>query len=269
MANGSAIINTSPLGLPLQTEDRAYAFCIGTQILQTPTQSPRDGKLSFKIEPNLLDVAVSGDTIGTSAIGLATAANISSISSWSSAVELSDNGAGYGIYAVSFAESSSDNKKVNVCCAGATVASVQKNKQSTSTDIGFDTFTISGHGYALGDAVVIYSGSPPTPLQSNTTYYVIPSGENKIKLAASRAAAVAENGIDFTVSGGPVFLKSDDLFELRRNGGNNQVELYRNDVAVFAFSSTPNALRPFFWTREASNSATIPLFKEIKVSGAS
>lgn len=269
MANGSSIINTSPSGLPLQTEDRAYAFCIGTQIFQTPEQAPRDGRFSFKLEPNLLDATVSGDNVGTSALGLATAANISSIASWSGAAELQDNGSNYGIYAVSFAENSSNNGRVNICCAGSTVGHVQKNKQSTSTDIGFDTLTISGHGYSTGDAVVIYSGSPPTPLQSGTTYYAIPSGLDKIKLAVSRAAAVIGSGIDLTVSGGPVFLKSDDLFELRRDGISGDVSLFRNDVAVFAFSSTTETLRPFFWTREASNSATIPLFKEIKVSGAS
>ena len=269
MANGSSIINTSPSGLPLETEDRAYAFCIGTQIFQTPEQDPRDGRFSFKIEPSLFDATVLGDAVGTSALGLATAANISSIGNWSSAAEIRDNGSGYGVFSVSFAENSSNNGRVNVCCAGSTVGYVQKNQQSTSTDIGFDTLTISGHGYSTGDAVVIYSGSPPTPLQSGTTYYTIPSGVDKIKLAVSRAAAVAGSGIDLVVSGGPVFLKSDDTFELRRNGISGQVSLLRNEAAIYAFSSTLETLRPFFWTREASNSATIPLFKEIKVSGAS
>lgn len=269
MANGSSIINTSPSGLPLETEDRAYAFCIGTQIFQTPEQDPREGRFSFKIEPSLFDATVSGDAVGASALGLATAANISSIGSWSSAAQIRDNGSTYGVFAVSFAENSSNNGRVNVCCAGSTVGYVQKNKQSTSTDIGFDTLTISGHGYSIGDAVVIYSGSPPAPLQSGTTYYIIPSGADKIKLAVSRAAAVAGSGINLTVSGGPVFLKSNDVFELRRNGTSGQVSLLRNDSAVYVFSSTLETLRPFFWTREASNSATIPLFKEIKVSGAS
>ena len=270
MANGSSIINTSPSGLPLQTEDRAYAFCIGTQILQSPEQDPREGRLSFKIEPNLCDATVSGDAVGASAIGLATADNISSIASWSSASQIRDNGSSFGIYAVSFAENSSNNGRVNVCCAGSTIGFVQKNKQSTSTDIGFDTLTISGHGYSTGDAVVIYSGSPPTPLQSGATYYVVPSGADKIKLAVSRAAAAAGSGINLTVSGGPVFLKSDDIFELRRAGDDlGQISLFRNDSVVYVFSATRETLRPFFWTREASNSATIPLFKEIKVSGAS
>lgn len=269
MANGSSIINTSPSGLPLDTEDRAYAFCIGTQIFQNPAQDPRDGRLSFKLEPELFDAIVSGDAAGSTAIGFATAANISSIASWSSASEIRDNGSNFGIYAISFAENSANNGRVNVCCAGSTIGYVQKNKQSTSTDIGFDTLTISGHGYSTGDAVVIYSGSAPTPLQSGTTYYVIPSGADKIKLAASRANAVAGSGIDLTVSGGPVFLKSDDIFALQRDGISGQVSLLRNDSTIYVFSSNSLTLRPFFWTREASNSATIPLFKEIKVSGAS
>jgi hypothetical protein len=269
MANGSSIINTSPSGLPVELEDRAYAFCIGTQILQNPSQDPRNGKLSFKIEPEMFDVVVSGDAVGTTAIGVATSANISNVSTWSAANEIRDNGANYGIYSVSFAESSSSNKKVNVCCAGSTVASVVKNTVSSSTDIAFDTLTISGHGYATGDAVIVYSGSAPTPLQSGTTYYAIPSGSDKIKLASSRANAIAGSGIDITVSGGPVYLKSDDVFELRRDGLTGGVDLYRNDASVHVFSGTTATLRPFFWTRESSNSATIPVFKEIKVSGAS
>jgi len=269
MANGSSIINTSPSGLPVELEDRAYAFCIGTQIFQNPSQSPRNGRFSFKIEPQLFDVKVSGDAVGTTAIGLATSANISAVSTWSAANEIRDNGANYGIYSVSFAENNSDNKKINVCCAGSTVAFVAKNTVSSSTDIAFDTLTVSGHGYTTGDAVVIYSGSTPTPLQSGTTYYVIPSGADKIKLASSRANAIAGSGIDITVSGGPVYLKSDDVFELRRDGLTGAVNFYRNDAVVHVFSGTTATLRPFFWTRESSNSATIPVFKAIKVSGAS
>lgn len=269
MANGSSIINTSPSGLPVELEDRAYAFCIGTQIFQNPAQDPRDAKFSFKIEPELFDVVVSGDAVGTTAIGFATSANISTVSTWAASTEIQDNGAAYGIYPISFAESSTSGRKVNVCCAGSTVASVVKNTVSSSTDIAFDTFTVSGHGYATGDAVIIYSGSTPTPLQIGITYYVIPSGTNKIKLASTRSNALAGSGIDITVSGGPVYLKSDDLFELRRDGLSGGVSLYRNDVAVHVFSGTTATLRPFFWTRESSNSATIPVFKEITVSGAS
>lgn len=269
MANGSSIINTSPSGLPVELEDRAYAFCIGTQIFQNPLQEPRNGRFSFKIEPEMFDVTISGNAVGTTAIGLATSTNISTISTWAAASEIQDNGANYGIYSVSFAESTSNNKKVNVCCAGSTITSVVKNTVSSSTDVAFDTLTISGHGYAVGDAVVIYSGSTPTPLQSGTTYYVIPSGVDKIKLASSRPNAIAGSGIDITVSGGPVYLKSDDVFELRRDGLSGGVDLYRNDAAVHVFSGTTATLRPFFWTRESSNSATIPVFKEIKVSGAS
>lgn len=269
MANGSSIINTSPSGLPVEQEDRAYAFCIGTQIFQNPSQQPRNGRFSFKIEPALFDVSVSGNAVGTTAIGLATSANISTVSTWTSANEIRDNGASYGIYAISFAESTSNGQKVNVCCAGSTITSVVKNTVSSSTDIGFDTLTISGHGYAVGDAVVIHSGSAPTPLQSGVTYYVIPSGADKIQLASTRANALASSGIDITVSGGPVYLKSDDVFELRRDGLTGGVDLYRNNALLQTFSGTTATLRPFFWTRESSNSATIPVFKEIKVSGAS
>ena len=270
MANGSSIINTSASGLPNELEDRAYAFCLGTQILQNPEHDPRNGSLSFKVSPELLDVAVSGDAVGTTAIGLATAANISNVASWASANEIQDNGSTYGVYAISFAETSTSSTQVNVCAAGQTRATVMKQRQSTSTDIGFDTFTISGHGYGLGDAVVIASGSAPAPLQSGSTYYVIPSGVDKIQLAASRADAIAGSGINITVSGGPVFLESDDVFAVKRDGLSGAVTLSRNDAIIYTFPSTSlTTLRPFFWTRESSNSVTIPVFKAIKVSGAS
>jgi len=270
MANGSSIINTSASGLPNELEDRAYAFCLGTQILQNPTHDPRNGSLSFKVNAGLLDVAVSGDTVGTTAIGLATAANISNVASWSSANEIRDNGNAYGVYAISFSETSTNNTQINVYAAGETRAVVMKARQSTSTDIGFDTLTISGHGYGLGDAVVIASGSAPTPLQNGATYYVMPSDADKIKLASSRANAIAGSGIDITVSGGPVFLESDDVFAVKRDGLSGTVTLNRNDAIIYTFPSTSlTTLRPFFWTRESSNSATMPIFKAIKVSGAS
>ncbi len=269
-AAGSSITNLSASGLPDQLENRAYAFCLGTQILQNPTAEPRDGRFSFKVSPNMLDVPVSGDTVGTTAIGLATSTNISNIATWASNAEISDNGGSYGVYAVSFAESSTNGSVVNVCIAGATRATVAKSRVASGVNIGTDTFQCTSHGYSTGDAVVIYSGSTPTPLQQNVTYYVISSGTNAIALASSRANAVAGSGIDITVSGGPVYLQSADVFELRRTGLTGQVVAYRNDQILHTFASgTTATLRPFFWTRESSNSATIPVFKEIKVSGAS
>lgn len=269
MADGSSIINVASSGLPNETQDYAYAFCIGTQIFQNPDQDPRNGSLSFKVDPELFDVGISGDTVGTTAIGLATADNISSISSWSSTEEISDDGQSYGVYCVSFAENNLVSNKINICCAGSTIGFIQKNRQSTSTDIGFDTLTISGHGYSNGDAVVIYSGSPPSPLQLNTKYYVTTSGEDKIRLASSHNQSLIGDVIDITISGGPVYLRSDDLIAIRRNGISEDVGVYRNNVEIYAIGSNGQTLRPFFWTRESSNSATIPVFKEIKVSGAS
>ena len=121
MANGSSIINTSPSGLPVELEDRAYSFCIGTQIFQNPSQEPRNAVFSFKVDPQMLDAIVENDVVGSTAIGLATADNISTVSTWQSAAEIRDNGVGFGIYPVSFAENSMDGTKVNVCCAGNTI----------------------------------------------------------------------------------------------------------------------------------------------------
>ena len=70
MAVGSSIVNLTASGLPTETEDRAYSFCLGTQILQNPSQTPRTGTFSFKVNPNQFDVSVTGDAVGTTAIGL-------------------------------------------------------------------------------------------------------------------------------------------------------------------------------------------------------
>jgi hypothetical protein len=270
MAIGSDIINLSASGLPNELEDRAFAFCIGTQLLQSPSADPRNGRISFKVEPSLLDVSVSGDTVGTTAIGLATSDNISTLAIWTSSGEISDNGLTYGAYAVSFAERSTNGSLVNVCAAGETRATVAKDRIGSGVSIAFDTIQSTSHGYSLGDAVVIYSGFMPVPLATGVTYYVIPSGANAFQLASSYAAAIAGSGIDITVSGGPIFLKSDDTWELRRNGLSGSVSLHRNNNLVYTFpSGTTQSLRPFFWSRESSNSATLPVFKQIKVSGAS
>lgn len=270
MAVGSEIINVTDEGLPDQLFDRAYSFCIGTQLLQTPSFDPREGRLSFKVTPDLFRVGVIGNTAPTAAIGLATSDNISTLSAWTSTSELADDGRGFGIYALGFAENASNGTLVNVVTAGESIASVAKDRVGSGVSIGFDTFQSTSHGYGLGDAVVIYSGSTPAPLQSGVTYYVIPSGINAFKLAVSYDAAVAGSGVDIAVSGGPIYLRSDDVWELRRNGLSGQVDVYRNDNVIYTYSGTTlKSLRPFFWNRERSTSATIPVFKEIKVSGAS
>lgn len=270
MAVGSDILNLTGEGLPDQLVDRAYAFCIGTQLLQTPSFDPRDGKLQFKVTPNLLRVGVAGNTAPTTAIGLATRANISSLSAWQSSGEVSDDGLQYGVYSVGFAENANNGTLVNVTAAGESIGSIAKDRVASGVSIAFDTFQCSGHGYNTGDAVVIYSGNTPAPLQSGVTYYVIPSGANEFRLALRRVDAVAGSGIDITVSGGPIYLRSNDVWELRRNGLSGVITVYRNDNLAYTYSGTTlESLRPFFWTREKSASATIPVFKEIKVSGAS
>lgn len=270
MANGSDIVNLSASGLPSELEDRAYAFCVGTQLLQTPSAAPRNGSLSFKVSPDLLDVGVSGNTVGTTAIGLCTADNVSTLSVWSSQGEIADNGGTYGVFPLSFAENINNGSLVNVTTAGTSIASVAKSRIGSGVSVGFDTFQCTSHGYSAGDAVVVASGFLPVPLASGTTYYVIPSGADAFQLAASRADAIAGSGIDITVSGGPLRFESDDVWELRRNGLSGQVTVGRNGATVYTYATTTQAsLRPFFWTRESSNSATLPVFKQIKVSGAS
>ena len=270
MAIGSDIVNLTAEGLPDDLSDRAYAFCIGTQLLQTPSFDPRNGYVEFKVRPNAFRAPLSGNTFATTAVGLATSTNISQLSSWRSAQEIADNGSAYGVYAVGFAENISNGSLVNVTTAGVSIGSVAKERIGSGVSIAFDTFQSTSHGYGLGDAVVIYSGSAPTPLQLNTKYFVIPSGANAFLLAGSYAAATAGSGIDITVSGGPAYLRSDDEWKIQRNGLTGQVQVKRNDNVIHTFATTTLAsLRPFFWTRERTVSATIPVFKEIKVSGAS
>lgn len=272
-AVGSSIVNLSASGLPVELADQAYSFCLGTQILQNPSFSPRNGKLSFKISPNLFDVPVSGNTVGTTAIGLATSDNISRVSAWTSAQEIRDNGISYGVYAVSVAEDISNGSKVNIAAAGQSIASVCKSRIASGVSLVNNTFTSTSHGYALGDAVAITSGAPPVPLVTGTTYYVIPSGADQLLLAPTRAAALSgvSGAIDLLAStGGEIRLESDDVFEIDRTGLTGAVRVSRNGAVIHTFSGTTlNTLRPFFWTRESSNSATIPVFKAIKVSGAS
>jgi hypothetical protein len=270
MAIGSDITNLTTEGLPDDLSDRAYAFCIGTQLLQTPSFDPRNGYVEFKARPDAFRAPLSGNTFATTAIGLATSANISQLSAWRSAQEIADNGSAYGVYAVGFAENINNGSLVNVTSAGVSIGSVAKERVGSGVSIAFDTFQSTSHGYGLGDAVVIYSGSAPAPLQLNVKYFVIPSGADAFLLAEDYAAAIAGSGIDITVSGGPVYLRSDDEWKIQRNGLTGQVQVQRNDNVVYTFANTTLAsLRPFFWTRERTVSATIPVFKEIKVSGAS
>lgn len=272
MADGSSIVNLTASGLPTELEDRAYSFCLGTQILQNPEQDPRIGTLSFKVTPNLFDVPMSGNTVGTTAIGLATSDHISSLSVWTSANQIQDDGSTYGVYAVSFAESYNNGGVVNVSAAGVSIGTVVKNRTASGVSIVNNTIDSPSHGYAAGDAVTIVSGDPPSPLVTGRTYYVIPSGTDKILLANTYVAALSgvSGAIDLTTSTSPIHLESDDVFEIKRAGNTGVVTVSRNTQVVHTFSSTVSAtLRPFFWARETSNSATIPVFKAVKVSGAS
>ena len=101
---------------------------------------------------------------------------------------------------------------------------------------------------------------------------MIPSGADKIMLATTRAAALAGAGneIDIIGSTSPVYLESGDVFKIERNGVSGALVVTRNGATIhtYTFTST-NTLRPFFWSRQSTNSATIPVFKAIKVSGAS
>ena len=182
-----------------------------------------------------------------------------------------DDGSGYGIYAISIAEKDGDGGKVNVATAGQSVATVVKNRTASGTSSVDNTFECTSHGYTAGDAVVIASGTLPNPLQTGVTYFVIPSGLTKsclLPLGPTHSLALAMKSTSSALL--LLHLESDDVFEIERNGVSGAVVLSRNGAAIHTYSGTStNTLRPFFWSRESSNSATIPVFKAIKVSGAS
>jgi hypothetical protein len=52
-------------------------------------------------------------------------------------------------------------------------------------DVAGNAFSVLGHGYAAGQAVVFYNGAPPTGLTAGTIYYVIEPTTNTFQVAAA------------------------------------------------------------------------------------
>jgi hypothetical protein len=63
--------------------------------------------------------------------------------------------------------------------------------------------TVSPHGFASGDEVVIFtqSATPPSPLAVTSYYYAIVTGTNTLKLATTPQNALAGTAIDITTTG--------------------------------------------------------------------
>jgi len=66
-----------------------------------------------------------------------------------------------------------------------------------------DTFTLNGHGFATGDAVVYRNGGGASinGLVNGSTYFVINDGVNSIRLASTRTGAVFGRAINVTNAG--------------------------------------------------------------------
>ena len=73
-----------------------------------------------------------------------------------------------------------------------------------SVDTMTDELTVTGHLMSTGDQVQLTTtGTLPSPLQTNTEYWVIKIDENTIQLATSAANALAGTAIALTSSGSP------------------------------------------------------------------
>jgi hypothetical protein len=72
----------------------------------------------------------------------------------------------------------------------------------TSIDIGTDTLTSGAHGYTTGDIVTVGGTAVPGGLNTTTQYYVINTGVNTFKLAATYADAIATTPVINITSAG-------------------------------------------------------------------
>jgi hypothetical protein len=83
---------------------------------------------------------------------------------------------------------------------------------------GTETIGIAGHGFSTGDKVTATSsGTLPAGLTSGTTYFVIRSSDNALKLATSAANAAAGTAVNITAaaSGGQHLLTPEYRYKYK------------------------------------------------------
>ncbi len=99
--------------------------------------------------------------------------------------------------------------------------------------VGTDQITITSHGYVTGDAVVLRGTTLPTPLTTDTVYYVIRVDANEIQLATTFANAEAGTQIDITVAGAGTGHTLDKrlLVGVFNNGANTSEAILGNDTS--------------------------------------
>ena len=78
-------------------------------------------------------------------------------------------------------------------------AVIVADKTTTSVNVSTDSITVTGHEYSTGFKVRV-SGSLPSGLATNTTYYVIVIDANTIKFASTYANAITGTAVDITSS---------------------------------------------------------------------
>ncbi len=268
MATGSNLINTSAQGQPTDAEDRPFSFAIGTQIFLNPSDDPTNAVISFKADASLLAGSLASGASNLS-IGLSVDAELNTLSAWGEAFIST---ASSNRFPVGFGRVNTAPDKIGVNVEGTQVATIGKPKTVSVVDTSSNEFSISGHPYNTGDRVVITSdGAVPGGLVSGTGYFVISASANSIKLSTTRTGAVGNSEIDIqSVGSGTITVASDEIFTLTRAGSSGTVTLKKADVTVGTFTNTNvnSPLRLFYWNREQSASSTVPVLKEIKVTGA-
>ena len=268
MATGSNLINTSAQGQPTDAEDRPFSFAIGTQIFLNPTDDPTSAVISFKADANLLAGSLASGASNLS-IGLSTDSELNTLSAWG---ESYISTASSNRFPVGFGRVNTAPDKIGVNVEGTQVATIGKPKTVSVVDTASNELSISGHPFNTGDRVVVTSdGAVPGGLVSGTGYFVISASVNSIKLSTTRLGAVGNSEIDIqSVGSGTITVASDEIFTLTRAGSSGTVTLKKADVTVGTFTNTNvnSPLRLFYWNREQSASSTVPVLKEIKVTGA-
>jgi hypothetical protein len=76
--------------------------------------------------------------------------------------------------------------------------------RSVTADAATDRITLAAHGFAAGDEVRLVSGTAPTGLVLNTTYFVLSPTTNDFQLSAT----LGGTAIDLTTAGSALVLRS-------------------------------------------------------------
>lgn len=266
---GSNLINTASKGEPDFTADRPASFAIGTQVFLNPPATPIDGVLSFKLDTSLIR-SQQTSRLTLLALGLATDAELDSLTDWGSSKVDANSGS---LYAVGFVRDGTIADKIIIKVQGSALSRYICRPQTVSSvDPVTDTLKFASHLFSTGDRVIVHTdGQHPDGIEQDQHYFVIKVNGTDIKLALSHTDALAGTPVIITNGGsGTITVASDEVYTLKRSGNTGTVTLSMSDnvVATFSTKNAADPLRPFYWCKEKSYSNSLPLVKEIKVRGA-